>query len=259
MRKLLLLLCLLATPAMAQDAPLETVTTHGSSLVGVWHGGLIQFGLWNSIIPFSDPKLMGIIDGFCRIGLRKDALGMSCLQTSDNPPITTDGTHLHFAGGSFIGGGGFDGDQVSAGQLRGRYWVRRWGVRYENPSASLASRVTADPAAPDKAGKAALLRRILDDGLAGVPQDAEALKKNGPAFSPLQLGAIQAVTYLGQETKWDWPPPPETKLDMSHLRFEDIPHRPDFFSVYHVRFADGERLCGLHQREDGVLDALRCV
>jgi len=38
-----------------------------------------------------------------------------------------------------------------------------------------------------------------------------------------------------------------------------IPNRPDFFSVYFVRFTEGERLCGLHQRENGVLDAFRCV
>ena len=43
------------------------------------------------------------------------------------------------------------------------------------------------------------------------------------------------------------------------LRLDDIPHRTDFYSVYLVTFAEGERLCGLHQQGDGVLDALRCV
>ena len=39
----------------------------------------------------------------------------------------------------------------------------------------------------------------------------------------------------------------------------NLPNRPDFFSVYLVRFADRELLCGLHQRDDGVLDAFGCV
>lgn len=39
----------------------------------------------------------------------------------------------------------------------------------------------------------------------------------------------------------------------------NLPNRPDFFSVYLVRFADGELLCGLHQRDDGMLDAFGCV
>ena len=266
MKHLALAALLLATPAMAQDVPVETVTTYGSSLVGVWHGSLMQFGLWNSIVPFSSPKLSGIVDAFCRFSARKDALAMSCLQTGDGPPIAMEGMHVRFKDGSLFSGGGFDGDLVSAGQMRGRYWVRRWGIRYDNPSVSVATRLTPDPAATDEAGKAALLRRLLTDGLGGVPQDADAMMKNtlvfspnAPAFSPPQLGAIQAIAYLGQETKWDWPPPPEVKLDMAHLRFDDIPRRQDFYSVYWVRFAEGERLCGLHQRDDGVLDALRCV
>ena len=40
MRKLLAALCLFAalSPALAQDAPVETVNAYGHSLVGVWHG-----------------------------------------------------------------------------------------------------------------------------------------------------------------------------------------------------------------------------
>lgn len=43
MRKLLAAFCFFVAciPALAQDAPVETVMVNGSSLVGVWHGGLI--------------------------------------------------------------------------------------------------------------------------------------------------------------------------------------------------------------------------
>ena len=33
----------------------------------------------------------------------------------------------------------------------------------------------------------------------------------------------------------------------------------DYFSVYVVEFDHGERICGLHQRSDGVLDAFNCA
>ncbi len=80
------------------------------------------------------------------------------------------------------------------------------------------------------------------------------MKKNGSRLTLPKVGLVQSISYLGQETKWDWPPPPGTKADIMNL-----PNRPDFFSVYLVRFADGELLCGLHQRDDGVLDAIGCV
>ncbi len=128
------------------------------------------------------------------------------------------------------------------------------GASRENPAVAEGVRIAPQADAPDKAGKAPLLRRILDQGLPAVPQDADAMKKNGSILALPKLGAVQSLAYLGQETKWDWPPPPGTKVDVMHL-----PSRPDFFSVYFVRFAEGERLCGLHQRDDGVLDAFRCA
>ena len=80
------------------------------------------------------------------------------------------------------------------------------------------------------------------------------MKKNGSNLTLPSVGPVQSISYLGQETKWDWPPPPGTRQDIMNL-----PNRPDFFSVYLVRFAEGELLCGLHQRDDGVLDAFGCV
>jgi hypothetical protein len=87
-----------------------------------------------------------------------------------------------------------------------------------------------------------------------MPQDSDAMKKNGSIFLLPDLGAVQSLSYLGQETKWDWPPPPGATQDIMN-----IPSRPGFFSVYLVRFAQGKRICGLHQRDDGALDAFRCV
>lgn len=44
MNRLALFALLLSTPGFAQDKVLETVTVHGRSLVGVWHGTLGQSG-----------------------------------------------------------------------------------------------------------------------------------------------------------------------------------------------------------------------
>jgi hypothetical protein len=149
----------------------------------------------------------------------------------------------------------FEGEQPDATHLRGHFRASSWmGISRENPALAEAVRVKPDPDTPDKAGEAPLLRHILEQGLTAVPQDAGAMKKNDSIFNLPKLGAVESLSYLGQETKMDWPPPSGVEPDIMH-----IPSRPDFFSVYLVRFAQGEQLCGLHQRDDGVLDAFRCV
>ena len=42
MKRLAAALLLLTTPAMAQDKPVESVTVYGSTLVGMWRGGLVR-------------------------------------------------------------------------------------------------------------------------------------------------------------------------------------------------------------------------
>ena len=65
-----------------------------------------------------------------------------------------------------------------------------------------------------------------------------------PAVTPNELrglGTIQTVRHAGKTAK------------------EANGKSPDFFSVYQIEFASGERLYGLRRRDDGVLDALICV
>ena len=52
------------------------------------------------------------------------------------------------------------------------------------------------------------------------------------------LGTVQAIIYLGAAPKWG---------------------TLNFFSAYDVEFANGERICGLHQSDDGKVDAFMCV
>ena len=239
------LLLLLSAPAIAQDAPVETVTVN--SLAGLWHGNLLQFSVRDGL--FSRPKFGPAFDVFCRISPRQDALEISCLQLQQTGTVPAGGDRVHFAWGAMI----FDGELVGAGHVRGHFQTKFAGITFENSDFTDARRVAPDSTAPDKAGKAVLLRRIIDDGLAGVPHDDEAITRNGGVTNPPKLGTIQAIAYLGQETKLDIPLA-GGKPDLARL-----PNRPDFFSVYYVKFAEDTRLCGLHQREDGVLDGFRCV
>jgi hypothetical protein len=52
---------------------------------------------------------------------------------------------------------------------------------------------------------------------------------------------MEAIAYLGQGPKFG----SATELD--------------FYSIYAVEFVGGERICGLHQRGDGTLDAFLCM
>jgi len=254
MKRLALLAVLLAAPAMAQDVPMETVTVNGRSLVGVWYGTLVQSGFYNLLGGLSGitPLSFGqMAQAFCRIGPANGELAMSCVQFGDNGRVTVENGLVRIGRRSMA----FEGMQPDASHLRGHFRSRSWlGVSGENPLVAEGVRVTPQADAPDRAGKAPLLRRILEQGLDGVPHDAGAMKKNDASSDAPKLGAVRDIAYLGQEAKWDWPPPPGVKADRMH-----IPNRPDFFSVYFVRFADGERLCGLHSRDDGVLDAFRCA
>jgi hypothetical protein len=253
MKRLALALTLLAAPAMAQEAPVETVTVNGASLVGIWHGTLVQSGFHSilSLVTVSPATLGQMADAFCRIAPEKGELQMSCVQFGINGTVTDKDGHVRIGGSRMA----FEGEQPDATHLRGHFRSRSWlGMSRENPAVAEAVRITPHLDAPDTAGKAPLLHRILEQGWADVPQDATAMKTNDSLLALPKLGPVQSLSYLGQETKWDWPPPPGTKQDIMH-----IPNRPDFFSVYFVRFADGERLCGLHSRDDGVLDGFRCV
>jgi hypothetical protein len=256
MRRLLAPFCLLATlsTAWAQDAPVETILVNGSSLVGVWHGTLMQSGFWGllgSLTRMSPATFGQMGDAFCRIAPVKDELDMSCFQLGGGLRVTVEDGHVRIGNSRLA----FEGEQPDATHLRGHFRSTSWlGASRENPAVAEAVRLMPQADAADAAGKAPLLRRILAQGLEDVPRDAEALKKNESVLTLPKLGAVQSLAYLGQETKWDWPPPPGVKGDIMH-----IPSRPDFFSVYFVRFAEGERLCGLHQREDGALDAFRCA
>ena len=89
----------------------------------------------------------------------------------------------------------------------------------------------------------AALMAQLSAGKVSLPLDAKAIAAHDGALPTdiKKLGNIEATALLGQTPR---------QID-----------RPegDLYSVHIVEFAHGERLCGVHQNGDGVLDAFRCV
>jgi hypothetical protein len=247
MKRLAFAAMLLASPAIAQDAAVETVNAYGNSMVGVWRvsqpGSIAVTGFFSPIIWGRERQ------HYCRIAAVKDVLQASCSTGGlfEAGTVTVEDNHVHFAWGTMLLRMVLDGELQDRDHFSGRFQIKVSGITAESPTSYDSMRVLPDADAPDGGSMASLLRRILDQGFFGVPQDADAMRKNESNVTLPKLGAIRSIAYLGQETK---PSPPGTK---------PISSQPDFFSVYFVRFADGERLCRLHQREDGVLDAFRCV
>jgi len=241
MRCLAIAALLLGTPTMAQDAAVETVNAYGNSMVGVWRVGSPDY---IAASGFFSPFQWGPEHRhFCRIAPREEALEMFCVSgVVGNWTVTAENNHVHFAGGSMMLRMVLDGELQDAGHFHGHFQLKISGITYEGSASYDAVRVVPDPDTPDSGGKKELLRRILEQGLAGVPHDDG--KRNIP--EPPKLGPVTAVTYLGEDK--DVGPPRD-----------GVPPPRYAFSVYLASFAQGQRLCGLHQREDGVLDAFRCV
>ena len=106
--------------------------------------------------------------------------------------------------------------------------------------------------AGDTGEKASLLRTTLQRLAQGLPApilDAASQKNLAALTRDLHaLGAVQVVAYLGSSSR----EVPSVTRGVPKVE-------SNFLNVYAVEFESGERICGLHSREDGVIDAFRCV
>ena len=100
------------------------------------------------------------------------------------------------------------------------------------------------PDAPDEAGKAQVVRSVLNGE--AVAHDA-ALDADIAAARSLKLGSIQSISFLGRQFLPGKDAPKTAALD------------PNYLAAYAVEFADGERICWLHQDDDGKLAVFRCA
>ena len=238
MKCIALALLLLGANAPAQE--IEQVTVYGGNLSGFWRVegptslGIHMFGKteWGPQRP-----------GFCRIDHDQDGYATHCFhQRGNGGTLEVDGTHFHLAWGTMLARLVFDGEVTSATSFEGHFAAKLMGIPITNPDASRGAKIAIGPGMTDGAGKTQLLRAIL----AGkdVPHDP-ALDEAIAAARDLKLGEIETIAWLGQQLR---PGPRDDK------------HPPDdnYLAAYAVEYADGERICWLHQDDDGKLAAFQC-
>jgi hypothetical protein len=226
MRKFLPLLLLFSLPAMAQEAHVETVFSNAGSLNGLWK---IQ-------APQGDKFLN------CRIEHAASDPAIHCFERPVSSALTLRDNRMRIAFyPTLLQTDIIEGETTSPDSGR----ILLSGIPFLRHEGLSGMRLTIAPQAPDIAGKAPVLRTILSElanGRLSHPYDTSDDAKVALPQDMKMLGAAAAITYLGMA---------DSNRDRVIL--------PDFFAVYLVSFQNGQRFCGLHQRDDGVLDALRCV
>jgi len=188
---------------------------------------------------------------YCRIEQKQTDLSIRCLQGGllKTGNGTVDGKHVHLAWGNMMLRIVIDATAANDDSLAGTFAVKLSGIRYDDATPSVSERLASLAATPDAAGKSKVLAGALNQLAAGaltMPHDEDAIKQHGGVIDNpgniRALGAIQSMQYVGQ-TKLLWG---------SDLLKEGV-------SIYVVEFDSGERICGLHQRDDGVLDGFMCI
>jgi hypothetical protein len=227
-------LLLSAMAASAQQT--ESITVNASALVGVWKITSPSYIVKRGI--FSGIEFGPLSSRFCRIEQMKDELTSYCLNGGRNT-VSLNGRSIHFARGIMIARAVLDGTLDSSTSFTGRMAMKLAGITTEDSNLSSGGKL--DLSRPQTGPADALMRRALTDGLAQIPHDA---RLKDPPVLESGLGEIQALIWLGQQDQGGGPNQQTMK---------------DYFSVYAVEFDHGERLCGLHQRGDGILDAFQCT
>jgi len=230
MRKLLPLLCLLAAPAMAQEVPVETIFSSAGSLNGLW-----------KIQPPQGSKAMN-----CRIEHVPADPAIHCFERAVSTSLTLRGTKVRIAFyPTLLQTDVFEGELTSPDTIAGSGHILLSGISMLRQEGLEGHRQTVPRDTADLAGKAPLLRSILSELAGGHFRRPYDRSDEGKVQLPRDLktlGAAGAITYLGLA---------DTNRDRVML--------PDFFAVYLVDFANGQRFCGLHATDNGLLDGFRCV
>ena len=231
-----LALCLLTNSVAAQDV--EQVTVYGGSLSGFWH---VTEPSWLQMTMFGKVNWGPLIDRICRIGHDHEGYDTHCYnQKGVGGTLEADGSHFHLAWGSALARMVYDGEVTSATAFRGHSAAKLMGIAITDPDVSEGRKIALDPATPDAVGKAGVLRTLLNgEAVAHDPKLDETIA----AARADRPGALRQIIYLGQQSMGAGP---------------TIAAVPNYFAVYAVEYADGERICWLHTEDDGKLAAFRC-
>lgn len=250
------LFAFLSVPGSAEEpAPVaETVLVKGADLSGIWKietpdGGKVSIGIGHSRADFGPMEAE-----FCRLAQKGGDLTVRCLgphhiTQSGNGEL--DDGQLHLAWGWMTLRLVIDAPLISAMRFDGRFAVKFMGMRYEAPVPATGIKLLLSFDAPDPDGLKPVLIQTVEEWMQGglkLPHDDAAIKSHlydrepTPPQKMRTFGKMLGAVYLG-------------KVDSRDADGKRAP----FFSVYDVEFENGERLCGLHRRGDGVLDAFICV
>lgn len=253
------LACLAVSPAATAQPETISVETH--NLAGLWRismpaGGNVD---WRMHVSFGP-----MFDNFCRLEGPRDNLKAYCMlqnaRKSDIGDVSVDGERVHIAWGSMMLRVTVDGT-LQPGGFTGYYTLKASGIGVRAPEQMRASKILLAQDAPDLGAKGAALAKLLT-GVAGGAPLASLMPLNPnpradlPAAKDLAgLGPIQTVAYLGHTPTIAelLAALPEDRRAKEGPRFNDY-----VLDIYAVEFANGERLCGVHQRADGAIDGLVC-
>jgi len=238
MRKWLAPFCLLVSVSTAMAQPESVTIEHQRNLSGLWRIA-VPAGF---SIGFSGPAHFGPMrDNYCRI---TDAGDIHCLSGgyAANGTAELDGDKAHLAWGTMMARMAVDAI-YSKGGLAGTFTFKVSGIRHDAPERSIGGRIVP-PAINDQASRyLGDLMTQLAAGRLTLPHDAKAVAAHdgGLPAGIAKLGAIEAIAFLGRTPR---------QLEQPE---------GDLYDVHIVEFAHGELLCGLHRRDDGVLDGFKCV
>jgi len=268
MNRLVTLAFAFAFLPLAASAQTETVEVDGKeALSGLWK---ISFPAGASgYMPGRGRLYTAGMESFCRLQQTGKNVSALCLPGwgPDSGGGDLDGEDLHLAWGISLFRAVIDA-KIESGSVQafnGVFAIKVFGIRSDAPTPASARKLVLDPAAPDTAGKARLLTQTLEELAAGAivtPHDADVALNFGHQFGDNKantpeeirsLGKVEAILYLGEGRAAHSRVAP---VDTAHTT---LPLSGFAFSAYQVEFADGERLCGIHQRDDGALDGFLCI
>jgi hypothetical protein len=253
----ILLVSLLVAPAAAQ--PLETVEVDSNkTLTGVWKIFFPELDL-SVRMPLMGGATLRFMVGetFCRMDQDSDRVSTACLSGApfrQGGTASLEGKNLHLAWGDALARLVIDAVPEATSRFSGEYGVKFMGIRRDAALPASGERYDNPADTPDTAGKAPLLTAALGQLAAGgitAPHDAAFAANFGcatpnKAADVANLGQIEAIIYLGEG-------------NIRRYGCNDPTALPFQFSAYQVEFTGGQRLCGIHQREDGVIDGFLCV
>ncbi|MGA7676610.1 MAG: hypothetical protein WCA78_16385 [Rhizomicrobium sp.] len=243
----------LTAPCMAEDSiatSTETIVVSASALTGVWKMNWPESGF--IALLHHDAYWGPLRDHFCRIEQARSDMKVRCIGMGDwTGTVTVEDGKIHIAWGTMLARLALDGIVQSATHFDGNFAIKLVGIEYDDPQIANGTKLTLSETLPDKAGKSALLGRVLDQMSKGpITEKVDAQSKNIWTAKPEELrplGAVKSIIYLGEFTKLL-----DVKSDGSR-QYEEP------FSVYDVEFANGERLCGLRQDASGALQHFACI